>query len=247
LIKNYVSKIPAELIFNIDETGLSDWEERKEKMVFVPSAHIDSTLHYPINRSVRHQTHMCCISAAGDAYFPLLIAPNRGAQKIFETGIHRDIDIMMENRKPAYGTAEIFRTYIETVFFPAIAANKKLPGCRNKPAILFCGNWACHCSEDILIEFARHGVLVLSYPPHMSNLFQVLDLLLFSRLKSAKKYLPRNDQASTWIDHIVRISKAYQTVITNTMGRSCWEKAGFEYAKMGEAFHLLVNDGKIRE
>jgi hypothetical protein len=31
------------------------------------------------------------------------------------------------------------------------------------------------------------------------------------------------------------------------MVRSCWEKAGFEYAKIGEAFHLLVNDGTIRE
>jgi hypothetical protein len=88
---------------------------------------------------------MCCISAAGDGYCPLLIAPNRGTQKIFETGIRRDIDIMLEIREPAYATADIFRIYIETVFFSAIAANKKLPGCRNKPEILFCDNRACHC------------------------------------------------------------------------------------------------------
>jgi hypothetical protein len=247
LIKNYVPKIPAELIFKIDETGLSDSEERKEKMVLVPSSHIDSTLHYPVNRSVRQHTLMCCLSAAGDAYCPLLIAPNRGAQNIFETDIYRDIDIMMEIRELAYATAEIFRISIETVFFPAIATNMKLPGCRNKPAMLFCDNCACHCSEDILIEFPRHGVLILSYPPHPSNLFQVLDLLLFARLKSAKKYLPRNDQASALIDHIIWIFKAYETVTTSTKVRNCWEKAGFEYAKMGEAFHLLVNDGKIRE
>jgi hypothetical protein len=190
---------------------------------------------------------MCCISAAGDAYCPLLIAPNRGAQKIFETGIRRNIGIMMEIRERAYATAEIFRRYIETVFFPAIAANKKLPGCRNKLAIVFCDNCTCHCSEDILIEFAGHRVLVLSYPPQTSNLFQGLDLLLFRRLKSTKNYLPRNDQASASIDHIIRIFRAYETVTTSTMVRSCWEKAGFECAKMGEAFHLLVNDGKIRE
>jgi hypothetical protein len=159
LIKNYVPKIPAELIFNTDETGLSDWEERKEKMVLVPSIHIDSTLHSPVNWPVRYHTLMCCISAAGDAYCPLPIAPNRGAQKIFETGIRRDIDIMMEIREPVYALANIFHRYVETVFFPAIAANRKLPGRRNKPAILFCDNCACDCSEDIRIEFARHGVL----------------------------------------------------------------------------------------
>jgi hypothetical protein len=216
-------------------------------MVLVPSAHIDSTLHYPVNRSVRHHTLICCIPAAGDAYCPLLIAPNRAAQKIFETGIRRDIDILMEIREPSYAFAEILCRYVKTVFFPAIAANRKLPGCRNKPAILFYDNCTCHCSEDILIEFARHGVLVLSYPAHTSNLFQVLDLLLFGCLKSAKKYLPRNDQSLASIDHIIRIFKAYEIVTTSTMVRSCWERAGFGYAIMGETFQLLVNDGKIRE
>jgi hypothetical protein len=112
---------------------------------------------------------MCCISVAGNAYCPLLIAPNRGTQKVFETGIHRDIHITMEIREPACATAQILRIYIETVFFPAIAGNKKSPGCKNKHTILFCENCA-NCSEDILIEFARHGVLVLKDPPHMLNL-----------------------------------------------------------------------------
>jgi hypothetical protein len=75
---------------------------------------------------------MCCISAAEDAYCPLLIAPNRGAEKIFEAGIRRDIDVMMEIRESACATAEIFRRYIETVFVPSIDVNKKVPGCRNK-------------------------------------------------------------------------------------------------------------------
>jgi hypothetical protein len=156
-------------------------------MVLIPSGQIDSTFHYPVNRAIRHHTLICCISAAANAYCPLLIAPNRGAKTLFETGIRTAIDMMMEIREPAYATAEIFRRYVETVLFPAIVANRKLPGCRNKPAILFCDNCASHCSEGRFIEFARHGVLVLSYPPHTSNLFQVLDLLLFGRLKSAKK------------------------------------------------------------
>jgi hypothetical protein len=60
LIKTYVPKIPAELTLNIDETGLSDWAERKEKMVLVPCAHIDSTLHYPVDRS--DTMHLCVAS-----------------------------------------------------------------------------------------------------------------------------------------------------------------------------------------
>jgi hypothetical protein len=209
LIKNYVPEIPAELIFKIDETGFSDREARKEKMVFVPLAHIDSTLHSPVNQSIRHDALMCCISTAGDAYCPLLIAPNQGAQTLFETGIHRDIDIMIDIREPAGATAEIFLRYVEPVFFPAIVDNRKLSGCRNKSAILFCDNCARHCSEDMLIEFIPHCVLVLSYRPDPSNLFQVLDLRLLIRLKSTKKYLPRSHWEPASIHHIIQIFKAH--------------------------------------
>jgi hypothetical protein len=88
-------------------------------MVLIPSAHIELILHYPVNWSVRHQTLMCCISAVGDAYCPLLIAPNRGAQKIFETGIRRDIDVMME-KLPCSDVARMsaFLTRSQNVFRP---------------------------------------------------------------------------------------------------------------------------------
>jgi hypothetical protein len=37
LIKSWIPIVAVELIFNLDETGLSDWEERKAKSVLVPT------------------------------------------------------------------------------------------------------------------------------------------------------------------------------------------------------------------
>jgi hypothetical protein len=247
LIKKLVQIVPTELIFNLDETGLSDWENRKSKPVIVPAAAGDSRFHYPINRSIRHHTLLCCITAAGDSYCPLLIAPNAGARKLFDTGVRDHVDLMIEIRQPAYATADLFRRYIEEIFFPALAANREMPGCRDKLAILFCDNCSIHCSEILLREFAEKGVVVVTYPPHTSHIFQVLDVLLFGRLKSAKKYIPRNDADASGIDHLVRIFKAYEMVTTSTTIRASWVKAGFEYCRRDDAFYLLVNDGKIRD
>jgi hypothetical protein len=242
-----VQIVPTELLFNLDETGLSDWENRKTKRVLVPAVAEDSRLHYPINRAIRHHTLLCCVTAAGDSYCPLLIAPNAGATKLFDTGIRDHIDLMIEIRQPAYATADLFRRYIQEIFFPALAANREMPGCADKLALLFCDNCSVHCSEMILKEFAEQGVVVVTYPPHTSHIFQVLDVLLFGRLKSAKKYLPRNDGAPSQIDHLVRIFKAYEMVTTSSTIRASWVKAGFEYCKRDGAFYLLVNDGKIRD
>jgi hypothetical protein len=37
LLRAYVPLIPSQLIFNLNETGLSDWEERKPKPVLITS------------------------------------------------------------------------------------------------------------------------------------------------------------------------------------------------------------------
>jgi hypothetical protein len=75
LIKEYMSLVPAELIFNLDETGLSDWEEQKMKPVIILSHASSSPLHYPIDRAIRHHTLLYCVSASGDAHSPFLITP----------------------------------------------------------------------------------------------------------------------------------------------------------------------------
>jgi hypothetical protein len=44
-----VPLVPAELIFNWDETGLSDWEEWKMKPVIIPLYVFSLILYYPID------------------------------------------------------------------------------------------------------------------------------------------------------------------------------------------------------
>jgi hypothetical protein len=52
LIKKIAPLIPTELLFNLDETRLSEWENRRSKPVLVPTQEQESTLHYPVDRSV---------------------------------------------------------------------------------------------------------------------------------------------------------------------------------------------------
>jgi hypothetical protein len=99
----------------------------------------------------------------------------------------------------------------------------------------------------LLKEFAERGVAVITCSPRTSHLFQVLDLLLFGRLKAAKKYISRADADPTDTDHLVRIFKAYELVTISTAVRASWKKARFEYCKLDDTFQLLVNNGKIRD
>jgi hypothetical protein len=83
------------------------------KPVMIPSHAFSSTLHYPIDRVIRHHSLLCCVSASGDAYSPLLIAPDAKARIIFEKGSREHIDLKLEIRQIPYVDAELFNQYIK--------------------------------------------------------------------------------------------------------------------------------------
>jgi hypothetical protein len=190
---------------------------------------------------------LCCVSASGDAYSPLLIAPHPKARRIFEKGIRENIDLKLEIRQVPYMDAELFNQHIKKIFIPTVSANQELPECANKPAILFCDNCSPYYSEEILRELARNGILILTHLPHTSHLFQVIDVLLFGLLKVFKEYLPKDDNEDREIDHILRIFGACEGATTSMMIPASWEKAGFSYHQRDGTFYLVADEGRIRE
>jgi hypothetical protein len=126
LVKEYVPLVPTELKFNINESGFSDWEEREHKGVLIPIRLPESTLHYPVNRSIRHQSLICCISAAGEAYCPLLASSNPAVKRVFDEGIREGTDLRIEIGPSAYMNSEIFERYCDTVLIPVTGLSRNL-------------------------------------------------------------------------------------------------------------------------
>jgi hypothetical protein len=63
----------AELVFHLDEMGISDWEDRKTKKVVVSATMRSQTIHCGIFRKVKHISVIVYISAAGEFLIPCII------------------------------------------------------------------------------------------------------------------------------------------------------------------------------
>jgi hypothetical protein len=99
----------------------------------------------------------------------------------------------------------------------------------------------------MLEKLARHGVLVLTYPPQTSHIFQVLDILLLGLVKRFEKYQIRDYPLPIHVDHILRLFREYEAVMASTTIRAAWRQTGFEYENRNTTTCLSINEGQIRE
>jgi hypothetical protein len=87
-----------DFVFNIDETGTSEWEDAKKKIAV--STELDGQLiHYDVRREIRHQSPEVCISASGDHLVPLAIDTEKKTQEAFLIGVRRGKEVNLVIRK----------------------------------------------------------------------------------------------------------------------------------------------------
>jgi hypothetical protein len=72
-LKEDVQEYVAELVFNLDEVGISDWEDRNTKRVIIPATMCGQTIHHAISRTVKHISAIAWASAAGESLIPYII------------------------------------------------------------------------------------------------------------------------------------------------------------------------------
>lgn len=245
LVEKIITIVPADLVYNIDETGLSDWENRKPKTVIVPKELEKHDLHYPVNRGIRHITLVVTISGGGDAYFPLVVTSDSSLENIFDHGVRRDIDLSIHVGNSSYITKDVFKDHIINKFIPQVENDRMNYDLEPPLAILFFDNCSSHLDDEILRIPAENNIIVITYPLHCSHIFQVLDLLLFGVLKIHKKHIPKNDSISPKIDHLLRIFMAYEMSTCSCTVRSSFEKAGFKYFQKNGQNFLKFDRSKI--
>jgi hypothetical protein len=129
----YVQGCTAERVFNLDEIGLSDWEDCKARKVVVsyrrPSAARRSVIHHEISRKVKHISVIAWASATGESLTPDIL-PSQDSPSVREQLKKHDVlfgtDLIMKLNAKPYINAEIFLDYFRTVFRPNLAELRRL-------------------------------------------------------------------------------------------------------------------------
>jgi hypothetical protein len=128
----------VELVFNLDEVGISNWENRKAKTVIVPATMHGQTIHHEISRAVKHISVIACVSAAGESLTPYIVTSQTSTpvqEQLTKQGVRLGTDLVLTSNPKPYINAEIFLDYIRTVSLPNLAELRTLDAFSDETAV----------------------------------------------------------------------------------------------------------------
>jgi hypothetical protein len=246
-MQTYVTGRTAELVFNLDEVGSSDWEDRKVKKVIVPAAVDSDAVFHPVSRRFRHMTLLVCVSAGGDSLCPMLVLGQAIPDDIWAKGLRPDEDVMIRRRETPYMNEELSYDYLSEVFIPYVCAVREKMERNGEQAVLLMDGMKAHCSDRALRYLGENNVAAILFPSHTTNLFQALDLSLFGALKRRKGRTDGDFNDRSLKDQITKLLRAYEEASTSFTIRGSFRRAGFHYVVTTRPYALEFSEEKVRE
>jgi hypothetical protein len=146
----------AELVFNLDEVGISEWEDRETKKIFVSAAMFEPTIHQRVSRNVQHISVIAYVSAAGESLISYMAtsqdsSPVQEYLKSHGVCFGRDL-ILKSNQKP-YMNVGIFLDDLITVFLPDLVRLRGLVAFAEDVAVLLMNNCSAHQGNGVRYNF----------------------------------------------------------------------------------------------
>jgi hypothetical protein len=153
--------------------------------------------------------------------------------------------ILKSNHRP-YVNAEIFLEDVRTVVLLCLVWLRGLGAFAAGEAVLLMDNYSGHITDDVISLLIEARVLVITFPPHTSHIFQVLDLTLFGVLKRRPRYeLPCETDNST-VKCIMKVYHDFtQTMVPSNVRRAFSALEG-DYGTRREPSRRLFDEEKLR-
>jgi hypothetical protein len=84
-LNEHVQGCVSELVFNLDEVGISDWEDRETRKVVVPATLDGRPIHHAVSRNVKRISVIACVSTAEESLMPYIITSHRRTLQQFKS------------------------------------------------------------------------------------------------------------------------------------------------------------------
>jgi hypothetical protein len=219
----------CDLVFNLDEKAVSEWEEGTSKYVFIPTDTKDRSIPQKGCLTISHLTALTCAAASGGALCPVIVTLPAVPHNIYH-GQHRPgNDLIFERNSKPYVDGLLFESFLGHRLIPDMILMKTIPCYSKAEVVLMMGNHSSHVSGEIFGLIGENHVKIVSFAPHTTNVFQALNVPFFSVSKTKEEFWMRQDDDKTLAATIHTLVRQFHSVTTPENIRGNSVRAAFSY------------------
>jgi hypothetical protein len=168
---------PSDLEFNLDEVGISDWDDRRPKWVMVPISANGETIHHGGSRNLKHVSIVTCISVGGQCLTPYMVT-SQALQSLcrslsttrFRIGTH----LFLQSGNKPYINSKLFLDCIRRVSLPCLSNLRRRPELVGEEAMFLIDNCPPYVREEVLDLPKPARVRVITFASHTTNISKCL-------------------------------------------------------------------------
>jgi hypothetical protein len=249
-LREYVRGMKAELVFNLDEVGISDWEDQKDKKVIDLKTMNGQTIHHHASRNVRYISIITCITAAEESLMPYIMTLQDSellCRRLMRHGVRLGVDFILQKRSKPYVNATLFLNYIDRIFilyFTDLRVTEKIEACE---AVLLMDNCSYYVSDDVIELLSRAQVKIIIFATHTTHIFQMLDVVLFEALKKHATGLRTLDEEQPAAAFIIKVYYDFKQTMVETNIWRTFAAVWFTHDIEQSPYGLLFDEQKFQQ
>jgi hypothetical protein len=240
----------AELLFNLDEVGVSEREDRKDPKVVIRRVLSGQTIYHCASRNLKHISVITCISAVEESLTPYIVTSQDSEslrRKLMIRGVRLGIDLVLRRRSKPYVNAVVFLEYVNNIFIPyfnELRDSEQMNACE---AVLLMDNCSPHVPDDVVAVLTNARVRVITFAPHTTHVFQMLDVALFRALKKRASRLEMWNEEPGTVAFIIKLYHDFKQTIVKVNISGTFSAIGFSYDITQNPYGLLFDEEKFQQ
>jgi hypothetical protein len=168
-------------------------------------------------------------------------------KRLMSRDVRMGVDFLLRQRSKPYLRSKLFLEYIKTIFLPYLNELRDLEQFEGCEAVLLMDNYSPHISDEVVAVLSEARVRIITFAPHTTQIFQVLDLVLFGALKKRPNGLRAFEEEPPTVTFLLKVYRDFKQTMIETNIWKAFEAIGLIYDIEQIPYGLLFDEEKLRQ
>jgi hypothetical protein len=168
-------------------------------------------------------------------------------KRLMSRGVRMGVDFLLRQRSKPDVSRKLFLQYFKMILLPYLHERRDMEQFEGREAVLLMDNCSSHISDEVVAILTEARVRIITFAPHTTQIFQVLDLVLIGALKKRGNGLRAFEKERPTVAILLRVHRDFKQTIIEVNIWKAFEVLGLTYDIEQIPCGLVFDEEKLRQ